>query len=149
MLMFYSFVTSDVGIIKSAFNTNEKITDVMDIYGINKTVLTRIETDYTREELELLNYIKKNNLPIKDNNTLIIGNQRQEYWFLAILKYQFKENLNYATTIENIKDWNNGKYEYLIYFNRSDYYNSYKKVMKLEEKKIIFENQSGAIVQNK
>ena len=149
LFMCHSFITSNVKIIKSAFNINEKVTDVMDIYGINKTVLTRIQTDYTVEEQQLLKYVKENNLPFQNNNTLIIGNQRQEYWFFAILKYRFKENLDYQTTIEHIKQWNNGTYEYLIYFNRSDYYKAYQNVINLKGKEVIFENQSGAIIRNK
>ncbi len=147
-LMIHSFLTSNVMVTKDTFNRNEKITDVMDIYGINKTVLFRVETDYTKEELELLNYVKENTLPLENNNTLILANQRQEYWFWAILQYRFKDNLNYATTPEHIKLWNNDKYEYLIYFNRSNYYNSYKNVVDVEGSKVIFKNNSGAIIKN-
>lgn len=149
ILMVISFFTSNVQITKAIFNKNEKITDVMDIYGINKNVLVNVEIDYTREELEILNYLKQNNIHMKDNNTLIIANQRQEYWFFAILEYRFKENLNYATSQQHIDLWNSGQYEYLVYFNRSDYYNKYKEVMDLEGKEVIFENESGAVIKNK
>lgn len=149
LLMLHSFLTSNVSITKDTFNRNEKITDVMDIFGINKTVLLRVETDYTVEELELLNYVKENSLPLKNNNTLILANQRQEYWFWAMLQYRFKDNLNYATTQEHVKKWNNGGYEYLIYFNRGYYYNSYKNIINLQDSEVIFENSSGAIIKNK
>lgn len=149
LLMIISFFTSDVQITKDTFNKNEKITDVMDIYGINKTVLTKVEIDFTKEELEILEYINKNSLQLKDNNTLIIGNQRQEYWFYALLEYKFKDNLNYATTINHIKSWNKGDYEYLVYFNRSDYYEMYKNDLEVEGNKVIFENDSGAIIKSK
>lgn len=149
LLMLHSFLTSNVSITKDTFNRNEKITDVMDIFGINKTVLLRVETDYTVEELELLNYVKENSLPLKNNNTLILANQRQEYWFWAMLQYRFKDNLNYATTQEHVKLWNNSGYEYLIYFNRSYYYNSYKNAINLQDSEVIFENNSGAIIKNK
>ena len=145
LFMVISFFTSNVEITKDTFNKNEKITDVMDIYGINKTVLTKVEIDFTKEELEILEYIKQNSLPLENNNTLIIGNQRQEYWFYALMEYKFKDNLNYATTIKYIKNWNKGDYKYLVYFNRSDYYEMYKNDIELDESEIIFENSSGGI----
>lgn len=149
LLMVISFLTSDVQITKDTFNKNEKITDVMDIYGINKTVLTKVEIDYTKEELEILEYVKENSLPFKNNNTLIIGNQRQEYWFYALLEYKFKDNLNYATTINYIKKWNKGEYEYLVYFNRSNYYEMYKNDLEIDGNEVIFENGSGGIIKKK
>lgn len=145
LFMVISFFTSNVEITKDTFNKNERITDVMDIYGINKTVLTKVEIDFTKEELEILEYIKQNSLPLENNNTLIIGNQRQEYWFYALMEYKFKDNLNYATTIKYIKNWNKGDYKYLVYFNRSDYYEMYKNDIELDESEVIFENSSGGI----
>lgn len=149
LLMIISFLTSDVQITKDTFNKNEKITDVMDIYGINKTVLTKVEIDFTKEELEILEYVKENSLSLKNNNTLIIGNQRQEYWFYALLEYKFKDNLNYATTINYIKNWNKGDYKYLVYFNRSDYYEMYRNELELDGNEVIFENGSGGIIKSK
>lgn len=149
LLMIHSFLTSNVPVIKDTFNKNEKITDVMDIFGINKTVLLRVGTDYTVEELEILNYVKENNIELKNNNALILADQRQEFWFWAILKYQFKTNLEYATTKDHIKLWNNDGYEYLIYFNRSKYYKSYKDALDLKDTEVIFKNNSGAIIKNK
>lgn len=146
LLMIISFFVSNVQITKDTFNKNEKITDVMDIYGINKTVLTEVEIDFTKEELEILEYIKQNSLPLKNNNTLIIGNQRQEYWFYALIKYKFKDNLNYATTINYINNWNKGDYEYLVYFNCSNYYEIYKNDIELDGSEVIFENSSGGII---
>lgn len=149
LLMIHSFLTSNVPVIKDTFNKNEKITDVMDIFGINKTVLLRVDVDYTVEELEIINYLKQNNIILANNNALILANQRQEFWFWAILKYQFKTNLEYATTKDHIKLWNNDGYEYLIYFNRSNYYNSYKDALDLKDTEVIFKNNSGAIIKNK
>lgn len=149
LLMIHSFLTSNVPVIKDTFNKNEKITDVMDIFGINKTVLLRVDVDYTIEEIEILNYVKENNIQLKNNNALILADQRQEFWFWAMLKYQFKTNLEYATTKDHIKLWNNDGYEYLIYFNRSKYYKSYKDMLNLNDSEVIFKNNSGAIIKNK
>ncbi len=148
LIMVFMLSHTTVNINKST-DTHEKITDVMDIYGLNKTILLKIGVDYTPQELKILNNVKQNQLPLQDNNTLIIGNQRQEYWFYAMLKYRFKENLDYATTTTHIENWNNGTYEYLIYFKRSDYYNQYKDMLHLENTQVIFENETGAIIKHK
>ncbi len=145
LIMIFMLSHTTVNINKST-DTHEKITDVMDIFGLNKTILLNIGVDYTPQELEILNYVKQNKLPLQDNNTLIIGNQRQEYWFYAMLKYRFKENLDYATTMTHINKWNNSTYEYLIYFNRSNYYHQYNDILNLENTEVIFENETGAIV---
>lgn len=145
LLMVISFFTSNVEIIKDTFNKNEKITDVMEIYGLNKKVFKIVE-DYNTQELEVLKYIKQNNIPIKENNTLILSDQRQEYWFLAMLGYKFKDNLDLPTIDKHIELWNLEYYEYLVYFTRSGNYNTYKDMLELEGKEIIFENESGAII---
>lgn len=147
-LLIVSLLTINVGVIKDTV-THEKITDVMDIYGINKTLLLKVGIDFTTDELEILKYINENDIQMQNNNTLILANQRQEFWFWAIEKYKFKENLNYATQYKEIKAWNEGKYEYLVYFNRSEYYKLYEKFLELEGREVIFENESGAIIKNK
>ncbi len=130
-------------------NTNEKITDVMDIYGLNRTILYDIVDDYTKEEIEILKFIKNNKLELKSNNTLILGFQRQEYWFHALLDYRFKTNLDYATTMEHINKWNVGEYKYLVYFNRSDNYTYFKDNLQMKNSKIIYQNETGAILEYK
>ncbi len=145
LLMVLSFKYNKVPIIKDKFNKNENITDVMDIFGINKTVLYDVQRDYTVEELDILKYANNIKLNFENNNTLIIGDQRQEFWFWAIFEYKFKENLSYETTTNNVYDWNNGKYEYLILFNRSGYYQDFKNILNSEHE-VIYENKSGAIL---
>lgn len=148
LLMIYSLFNNQVQINKST-QTNEKITDVMDIYGLNKTILFDIMDDYNTKELEILNYIKDNNIEVKDKNTLILGNQRQEYWFWAILKYRYKDNLNYATSIEDIESWNNGEFEYIVYFNRSENYTTYEQYLDTTNSERLYENEAGTVLQNK
>lgn len=149
IIMIVSLIYSNVPINKSRFNENEKITDVMDIYGLNKTVLFKIADDYSPEELKVLDYIKENNLVLENNNTLILGNQRQEYWLYAIIQYRFKTNLDYATTMEHINKWTSGSYQYLICFYRSNYYQEYENKLRLENAEILYQNESGAIFKYK
>lgn len=143
LVMIYSLCFHNVPINKST-DTHEKITDVMDIYGINKTVLLAVERDYTKEELEILDYIKEN-ITLRENSALILGNQRQEFWFWAMLQYRFKENLESPTTKEHIQRWNNGDYEYLVYFNRGRNYKKYKNQLNTMQSELIYQNETGAI----
>ncbi len=146
-LVIASFLTSQVQITKTT-TTSESLKDVMDIYGINKTLMIRLSSDFSTEEIEILKYIKENNISLHDKNTLILANQRQEYWIWGILQYQFKDNLNYATTNKDIKNWNENYYEYVIYFYRAGYYKEYRDSMNFENCEVLFENESGAILKN-
>ncbi|MBO5478118.1 MAG: hypothetical protein J6A04_00045 [Clostridia bacterium] len=146
-LFIVALLTSNVAINKSK-NTNEKITDVMDIYGINKTLMFRTEVDLSTEEIEILKQVKQNNVELADNNTLILANQRQEYWIWAIFKYNFKQDLYHATTMYYINKWNNDEYEYIIILNDSENGKIFKKYLDLGETEIIFQNESGAIIKN-
>lgn len=148
MIMIFSLLFHYVPINKNT-QTSENITDVMDIYGLNRTVLFDIMDDYTTEELKVLNFVRDQNLILEDNNTLILGNQRQEYWFYALLQYRFKENLDYATTLQHIDKWNKGMYQYLIYFNRSNNYMDFKNLLQLQNSRIIYQNEAGAILEYK
>ncbi len=148
ILLMISLFTSNVKINKSS-DTNEKITDVMDIYGINKTLIFRTGIDFYTDEIEVLKQVKEHDISLQDNNTLILANQRQEFWIWAILKYKFKENLYYATTKQDVEKWNNKTYEYLIYFKDSYPYKQLKPILDLQEKEIIFENEKGAIIKNR
>ncbi len=148
ILLIFSLLTSNVKINKSS-DTHEKITDVMDIYGINKTLIFRTGIDFYIDEIDILKQVKQNGISLKDNNTLILANQRQEFWIWAILKYKYKENLYYATTKQDVEKWNNKTYEYLIYFKNSYAYQQLKETINLQEIEIIFENEKGAILKNK
>ena len=148
ILLIFSLLTSNVKINKSS-DTHEKITDVMDIYGINKTLIFRTGIDFDTDEIDILKQVKQNGISLKDNNTLILANQRQEFWIWAILKYKYKENLYYATTKQDVEKWNNKTYEYLIYFKDSYTYQQLKETIHLQETEIIFENEKGAILKNK
>lgn len=126
--------------------TNETIKDVMDIYGINKTIMFHVREDFSINEIDILKQIKGDMLQRK--NTLILANQRQEYWIWAMFQYALKDNLKILLTEEEIDKWNQGQYEYLIYFRSSDNYQRLHSGLELEGKEVIFENSSGAIIKN-
>jgi len=132
-----------VPITKETFDSDENLTNAFDIYCINRTIISYVEIDYTKEEIEILDYVHRN-IDIQKNKVLIIGNPRQEFWFDGIFEYKNRNNLETIIPKEHIENWNDDKnFEYLIIFNRSYYYDNYKEDIIYKDK--IFENEAGAI----
>lgn len=148
VLLIISLCAIDVQITKSV-KTDESLYDVMEIYGLNKTILTQIETDYTLEEIEILKYVSDNIEITKDTDFLIFGEPKQEYWFWGIFGYKNREDPEIYIELEEVRKWNeNEKYDYLICFNRTNTYKNYAQYINLD-KELIFSNESGAIYKNK
>lgn len=147
VILYVSLMCNNVFITKDT-HTHETILDVMDIYGINKTILFFLEKDYTAQEIEILKYFK-NNVEISENTEiLILGEPKQEFWFWGFLNYRNRENPEIPIKDIDIEEWNeNKKYDYLIYFNRSNTFKKEKDKINLN-KKIIYTNKSGGILQN-
>jgi len=132
-----------VPITKETFDSDENLTNAFDIYCINRTIISYVEIDYTKEEIKILDYVHRN-IDIQKNKVLIIGNPRQEFWFDGIFEYKNRNNLETIIPKEHIENWNDDKnFEYLIIFNRSYYYDNYKEDIIYKDK--IFENEAGAI----
>lgn len=146
-ILIYSFFNVNVEINKKKFNPDEKITDVMDIYGINKTVTFKVDEEFTQEEMKLLEFAKEN-MKLENKNTLLLANQRQEFWIWTILKYRYKDNLNYVTSEKYINRWNKKEYEYLIYFTKSTNYIKYKDIVDFKDAEVLYKNNSGSILKN-
>ncbi len=134
-------------------NPNERPTTLVEVFGANKTILKYKKTDFYLEELELLKYLKDN--ISYDNKVEIIGDMEQGYWAYTLTRYlNNKDNiytgkgqngltmkmLNAKNDIENA--------DYIIYFNRTDYYKLLKQRIH-ELGNIVFENNSGGIVKCK
>lgn len=132
-------------ITKKVWN-KETIANAFDIYGINKTVIKTINEDYTQEEMELIKYIY-NNIDVKSNKILILGNPRQEYWFDSIFEYKNRKDLQTYIPESDIEKWNaNEKYNYMLVLYDSYAYTEYKD--KYKERKVLYENASGIIYEN-
>lgn len=132
-----------VPITKETFDSDENLTNAFDIYCINKTIINDVEIDFTKEEMGILEYVY-NNIDVHKNKVLIIGNPRQEFWFDGIFEYKNRNNLETIIPKQHVENWNDDKkFEYLIIFNKSYYYDNYKEDIIYKDK--IFENEAGVI----
>lgn len=135
-----------VQITKKVYNVDTTITNAFDIFCINRTIIQDIEIDYTKEEIKLLEYVK-DNINLKENKILILGNPRQEFWFDGFFEYANREDLETYIPYDDVFSWNsNQKFKYLIVFYRSYAFDEYKD--KIDYKTKLFENESGAIYVN-
>ena len=120
------------------------------MFGANKTILKYKKTDFYKDELELLKYLKDN--ISYDNKVEIVGDMEQGYWAYTLTRYLNNKEQEYTgkgqngLTLKMINAKNDiEKADYIIYFNRTDYYKSLKERIH-ELGNIVFENSSGGIV---
>lgn len=133
-------------------NPNENITNVVEIFGINKTIIVDRPLDLNLKEIEILKYAKEN-LDFENNDVEVMGNSEQLMWTYDLLKYinydTLFEKYTYGQTRFEVKAQTAfqkiGKVDYMIYFNASKYYNKYKDIV-FENSKIIYENEAGGII---
>ena len=137
---------------KGPYNEHEKIYDFVEIYGTNKTIIMDREIDYNLKEIELMKYAIKN-LDFENCQVEIMGNSEQLLWGYNLLRYvnyeeffkdvtygQFRFAIKAQTAYEKI-----GKVDYMIYLNKSYYFNQAKDKV-FEGGEIIFENEAGGII---
>lgn len=130
---------------------NERPTAVVDVFGVNKTILKQKDTDVYAEELEILKYLNDN---INYNNNIeIVCNLEQGYWSYTLTRYIEEKDEKYRglsgqntltkkaiTVKESIE-----KADYIVYFKRSMFYKRLeKRIHELGD--TIFENEYGGIV---
>lgn len=137
------------------YSTNENLSNVVEIFGVNKSIIMKHNTDLNNEELQILKYLKDN----IDYNKKVeeIENPEQFFWTYSLTGYindneevvteevskavgQRKLELKYISTIKNFK-----KADYIIYFYRAIPYKALKEQI-FRQGEIIFENASGGIV---
>ena len=140
-LLSLSFITVDI---TEDTQTHETILDVMEIYGLNRTILFDMLGAFTQEEMDILKYFNDNVVIDESTEILILGESKQKVWLWGIFNYTEKEPLHSIMKID-IKEWNSGKkFKYLVYFNR---WYDIKEHVNLD-KKVIYENLSGGILKN-
>lgn len=148
IILLISLLTINVQITKKV-TTDESLIDVMEIYGLNKTILMEIESDLTVAEINILQHVEKNIEITDDTEILILGQPKQEFWFWGIFNYKNREDPEVFISSNEIENWNkNRKYDYLICFNRSNIYKYYEKYVNFD-KELIYSNESGSIYKNK
>lgn len=78
-------------------NINEGITNIAEIFGVNKTVILNRKEDLTSKEIEVLEYAKQN-LNFEENDIEILGEDEQIYWTYSLLRY-----INYEEAVETLR----------------------------------------------
>ncbi len=134
-------------------NSNERPTNVVEVFGVNKTILNEREIDLYKEELEILKYFK-DNIGF-EKKVELIGNSEQGYWSYALTKYVQNEKGilsqkgQFALDVKMLRTkYDIYEADYIIYFNRTKRYKSLKDIIhSLGD--IIFSNEYGGIVKCK
>lgn len=153
VLIILNLLFVDTTLENRELNPNERLTTVVEVFGANKTILKYKKTDFYTEELELLKYLKDN--ISYDNKVEIVGDMEQGYWAYTLTGYLNDKFQDYTQKGQNgltIKMLNAKDdiedADYIIYFNRTDYYKALqKRIHELGD--IVFENNSGGIVKCK
>ncbi len=153
ILIILNLLFVDTTLENQELNPNERPTTVVEVFGANKTILKYKKTDFYKEELELLKYLNDNISYV--NKVEIVGDMEQGYWAYTLTRYLNNKEQQYTRkgqkglTIKMInakKDIEEA--DYIIYFNRTDYYKALKqKIHELGD--IVFENSYGGIVKCK
>ncbi len=150
ILIILNLLFVDTTLENREFNEEEKPTAVVEVFGANKTILKYKKTDLYKEELEILKYLEDN--ISYDNQVEIIGDMEQGYWAYPLTKYINNKSGEYTKkgqdglTLKSIKAKRDiEEADYIVYFNRTDYYKALEKRIH-ELGNIIFENKYGGIV---
>lgn len=141
LIMGYHLLFTNVGPYNFVQNPD---TSIMDIYNSNKAIMRLMQNGFSKERLEALKYMKKNEY-IKGQNTLLISNTIDEHLLQFFFNYQNRKNLELQNKLEEIEEWNKGNYEFLIVFDKDYYLQKYEQIQK---RKIIFEKENVVIYKN-
>lgn len=153
-LMIICISFSNVKLVGDALNNpDENILSVMEIFGSNKTMLFNREPRLNQDEIDILMYAREN---LGYNSKIeVVTEGIQYYWSYVLLRYvnyeeemdaqgygQFKLNIKTSLLPKNIN-----KVDYIIYFNRSEFYKRLEDRL-FENSEIIYENDAGGIIKN-
>jgi len=153
VLIILNLLFVDTTLENRELNPNERLTTIVEVFGANKTILKYKKTDFYKEELELLKYLEDN--ISYDNKVEIIGDMEQGYWAYTLTRYLNNKEQLYTRkgqngiTLKMLNAKNDIEAaDYIIYFNRTDYYKVLQqRIHELGD--IIFENNFGGIVKCK
>ncbi len=116
---------------------------IVDIYSSNQATMRYIQSMFSKERIEALQYMEDNQC-IQGQNTLLISNHIDEHLLQFFFRYQNRKNLELPNIEEEIAEWNNGNYEYLIVFQKELYMAVYPQI---QEGNIVFEKGDVVIYQ--
>ena len=134
-------------------NKYENVFEVTQIFAANKNIIEKQDIELKRDEIKILEYAMDN---LNFNSHIEVASDPKQYlWSYVILRHiREDEEIKYTgqTGIYNKVICNLEKdvekADYIIYFNRSSYF-QYLKDKIFEESEIIYQNESGGIVKHK
>lgn len=110
----------------------------MDIYGMNKTMITQLDKELNEEQLELIKYCY-DNLDVNIENTILLAQERQIFWINSIIdQFSNEKDIRYLNR-SNVKKIKNQEkdFEYVIELGKQN--------QLIENATIIYKNSSGTI----
>ena len=132
------YLFQNVQITKEIFNSKETVFDVMDIYGMNNTMITQLDKELNEEQLELIKYCY-DNLDVNIENTILLAQERQIFWINSIIdQFSNEKDIRYLNR-SNVKKIKNQEkdFEYVIELGKQN--------QLIENATIIYKNSSGTI----
>ena len=110
----------------------------MNIYGMNKTMITQLDKDLNKEQLELIKYCY-DNLDVNIENTILLVQERQIFWVNSIIdQFSNEKDIRYlnASNIKKVKR-KEKNFEYVIELGKQN--------KPIKNATIIYENSNGTI----
>lgn len=153
-LIMLNLIFIDAPLGKGPGNPNENISNLVEIFGVNKTIISTGEIDYNKDEIKILEYVKEN-LDLSNDKIEFLAEPEQIFWEYGMLDYinydTFFEEPSYSgqdkLTLKAMYAYQKiGRVDYIVYFNRSFYYNELDEKKFLESGQIVFENEAGGII---
>lgn len=153
LLVILNLIFVDAPLKNKKVNENESIQNLVEIFGVNKTILTEKEIDYTPNEIELLKYAR-DNLDFSKDKIEFLGESEQLFWEYSLLRYVSYEDIlddpiysgQQRLTLKSRRaERKIGEVDYMVYFKRSTYFMPNEKKL-FEAGTIIYENEAGGIV---
>ncbi len=136
----------ETNISHGVIDREENILQVADIYGANKTIYEHPK-DLNLEEIEILKMSLK--MIPEDSKTEIAGDIEQGAWAYSMTRIINDDDEHTGGNKIKYKMMylgnRVGKIDYLVYFNRGEYYQFYKEKL-WENAEVVFENGSGGIL---
>ena len=122
------------------YKEKEGISTIMGIFNINKRLL-ETGTIVSEDALECIKFMNNN---VDSSKALCISHKRQEEWKDILIVNSKSHIMDYDRMYEEIRDWNNGKYQYLVILNQR-IYKMLENEIKLDNTKILFENETTKV----
>lgn len=153
MLIMFNLLFIDAPLGKEPKNKNENIVNVVEIFGVNKTIIVDREEDYNLDEIEILRYAKEH-LDFDNDTIEFMGDPEQLFWEYGLLGYvnydDFLDDPQYGgqdrLTLKAMNAYKKiGKVNYMVYFNRSNFYKEVEDII-FKNGEVIYENDAGGII---